>query len=114
MLAINKDCARGPRQPPKKGPACHIALGNKNARPNRAEHDDVEIAKVITDQQTGSGHRTVCRNANPKHPSCEATPAMKPRPARAKTPRPRNEPNTDRGLNERVAREKPDRESPPK
>jgi hypothetical protein len=38
---------------------------------------------------------------------------MKPRPARAKTPRARKEPNTDRGLNERVTREKPDRESPP-
>jgi N-acetylmuramoyl-L-alanine amidase len=68
---------------------------------------------VITDEQTGCGHRTACRYANRKHPACEATPAMKPRPARAKTPRPRKEPNTDRGLNERVAREKPDRESPP-
>jgi hypothetical protein len=38
---------------------------------------------------------------------------MKPRPARAKTPRPRKERNTDRGLNQRVTREKPDRESPP-
>jgi hypothetical protein len=68
---------------------------------------------VITDEQTGCGHRTGCRYANPKHPACEARPAMKPRPARAKMPRPREEPNTDRGLNEREAREKPDRESPP-
>jgi N-acetylmuramoyl-L-alanine amidase len=68
---------------------------------------------VVTDEQTGCGHRTACRYANPKHPACEATPAMKPRPARAKTPRARKEPNTDRGLNERVTREKPDRESPP-
>src|SRR6266581_2915958 len=29
------------------------------------------------------------------------------------TPRAREEPDSDRGLNERVAREKPDRESPP-
>ena len=113
VLAIDKDCTCGPRQPAKEGPSCDIVLGNKNARSNRAKHDDVEIAKVITDEQTGCGHRTACRYANRKHPACEATPAMKPRPARAKTPRPRKEPNTDRGLNERVAREKPDRESPP-
>ncbi len=113
MLAIDKDCTCSPRQPAKEGPPCDIVLGNKNARPNRAKHDDVEIAKVITDEQTRCGHRTACRYANPNYPACEATPAMKPRPARAKTPRPRKEPNTDRGLNERVAREKPDRESPP-
>src|SRR5437773_1288181 len=113
VLAIDKDCTCGPRQPAKKRPPCDIVLRHKNAWPDRAKYDYVEIAKVITDEQTGSGHRATCRYANPKHPACEGTPTMKPYPPRAETPRPRKKRNTHRRFNERIAREKPDCESSP-
>jgi hypothetical protein len=53
VLAIDKNCSGRAREPPKEGPRRNIVLGDEDAWPNRTEHKHVEIAKVITYQQTG-------------------------------------------------------------
>jgi hypothetical protein len=48
VLPIDKNCSGRAREPPKKGPPRNIALSDEDAWPNRTEHKDVEIAKMIT------------------------------------------------------------------
>ena len=48
-LAIDKDCTRSMRQPAEQRPSCDIELRYKDAGPNRAQDDDIEITQVIAD-----------------------------------------------------------------
>src|SRR4029077_18074747 len=101
-------CSGRSREPPKKRPPRNIALGNEDAWPNRTEHNDVEIAKMITHQQTGWRHWTAGGYANSNHATRKPAPAMQRRGARVKTLCRRKERNRDRILNECAEREKCD------
>ena len=75
----------------EQGPSGDIAFGDENARPDRAEDNDVEVTQMIANEQTRWRHCAVRGHANTEHATGKAAPTMKPFGARGETALPSNE-----------------------
>ncbi len=50
-LAVNEHGSREPSEPTEHGPMLHVALGDKHAGGERCKEKNIEIAKMVADQQ---------------------------------------------------------------